>query len=176
MKPRFDWRHQYDTERDKKEGNAAICECLDESLTQQHFTKDADLNEIARRFGINEIPSTPLDPALFRDTTQDPDLRQILEIQRQAKDGFLSLPAKIRKRFHYSPTELWEFLNDPENAEEAVRLGLLHATPTSADATVATAPSAPTAQGATTGTTNANAQGAPKSPPDTPPQTSQKGT
>lgn len=125
MKPRLDWRHQYDTTRDEAEGDAAGLACLDESLTQQHFTEDADLNTIARRFGLTEIPSAPLDPSLFRDTTNDPTLVQILDAQREARDQFAALPWKIRKRFHNSPRELWDFITDPENEEEILRLGLL---------------------------------------------------
>lgn len=172
MKPRFNWRHQYDEERDKKEGELAALRCEDESLTVQSFAKDADLNEIARRYGINAIPTGPLDPAHFRDTTQDPDLRQILDIQRSAKNHFAALPAKLRKRFHNSPEELWAFVNDPENAEEAVRLGLLKKKEPESPAS-ATNPT-PTATPANTSKTlEGNAQA---KPPEGPPQTSQKGT
>lgn len=124
-KPRFNWRHQYDESRDIKEGDIAALECKDESLTQQSFAKDADLNVIAKRFGINEIPVGPLDPALFRDTSNDPDLRTILEHRHAAREAFAALPAKLQKRFHYNPAELWNFVTDPENAEESERLGLL---------------------------------------------------
>lgn len=125
IRPRFPWRHQYDENRDTEEGLAATLACLDESLTQQHFTEDADLNVIAKRFGLNQIPVGPIDPSAFRDTTSDPTLAEILQHQIDARNGFMELPLKIRKRFHHSPGELWAFVNDPENAEEAVRLGLL---------------------------------------------------
>lgn len=126
MKPRFNWRHQYDAERDAKEGDAAATINLEESLTQQSFREDADLNVLARRFGLSDIPVGTYDPDAFRDTTNDPELAELLDIQRNAKNQFLALPAKLRKRFHNSPNELWAFVTDPENAEEALRLGLLH--------------------------------------------------
>lgn len=125
MKTLLDWRHQYDVARDKKEGELAGLECTDESLTQQHFTRDADINVIAERFGLTGIPSYPLDPTHFRDTTADPDLRTILDQSIEAREYFNALPHKLRQRFHYSMGELWQFINDPENADEAVRLGLL---------------------------------------------------
>lgn len=167
MKNRFSWRHQYDEARDQKEGDLAALRCEDPSLTQQHFTKDADINEIARRFGLNDIPSAPiLDASYYRDTTADPSLMDILEARRAVQDHFMGLPAKLRRRFHNSPSELWNFVTDPENAEEAIRLGLLTDTPTSASATAGTADSSPTAPGAPTTTTNANAPGenAPRPP------------
>lgn len=126
-KPLFKWRHAYDTERDEAEGLAAAIKCEDESLTQQHFTQDADLNVIAARFGLDgrAIPVGTPDPASFRDVSNAPDLRQILDLRNQAVDAFRTLPSKIRNRFHNDPRELWTFVNDPENSEEAVRLGLL---------------------------------------------------
>lgn len=165
MKPLFKWRHQYDQEADTKEGDNAILECLDESLTQQSFTDDANINIIAQRFGLNEIPSQPLDPSFFRDTTGDPDLRDILEANRTARDHFMSLPAKLRKRFHNSPRELWDFVTDPENAEEAVRLGLLSAEPAPTGTHSASASTAP-ATNATSHTDTAPT-GTPKGAPPT---------
>lgn len=129
MKPAFKWRHQYDTERDTEEGNRAAVTCEDPSLTQQQFTDDADINVIAKRFGLSEVPVTPFDPSHFRDTTNDPDLRTVLELQNQAREDFMALPAKLRRRFHDSPQELWDFVQDPENHEEAVRLGILAQAP-----------------------------------------------
>lgn len=165
MKTLFDWRHQYDTTRDKKEGDLAGLECLDESLTQQHFTKDADINVIAERFGLTGIPAFPLDPAAFRDTTADPDLRQILDQNIEARNYFNALPHKLRQRFHYSMGELWDFINDPENADEAVRLGLL--TPAPSNAGSATA-GAETTRSAESNTNLSNTEGEPKKAPLTP--------
>lgn len=144
MKTLINWRHQYDIKRDQEEGDAAALHCEDESLTQQHFTKDADINEIARRFGLVDVPLTALDPSLFRDTTNDPDLTTILDQRREAIEYFMALPAKMKARFHNSPNELYAFVLDPDNAEEAVRLGLLTPKDT------ATADQGKTTAGATT--------------------------
>jgi len=163
-RPRFDWRHQYDLDADEREGNAAALNCEDESLTQQSFTQDADLNVIARRFGLNEIPLGTLDASHFRDTTADPDLRDVLEYQRQARDNFMSLPAKLRKRFHNSPNELWQFVNDPENAEEALRLGLLTRMDTAAPAQ----PGTPTGSASTAPATGATGPTSTEQPPKPP--------
>lgn len=148
MKTLLDWRHQYDVTRDKKEGDLAGLECLDESLTQQHFTKDADINVIAERFGLTGIPAFPLDPAAFRDTTADPDLRQILDQNIEARNYFNALPHKLRQRFHYSMGELWQFINDPENADEAVRLGLLSRNEPSAEQQTTSPPRSASTPGA----------------------------
>lgn len=148
IKTLLDWRHQYDTGRDKKEGDLAGLECLDESLTQQHFTKDADINVLAERFGLTGIPAFPLDPSAFRDTTEDPDLRQILDQSIEARNYFNALPHKLRQRFHYSMGELWHFVTDPDNADEAVRLGLLSRKEPSAEPPTTSPPRSPSTPGA----------------------------
>lgn len=129
------WRHQYDHDRDKKEGDAAIIDCGDEVITQQQFTEDANINTIARRFGLDklsQLPPAPVDPSHYGDLTNVPTLRDLLEIGRDAKEKFLALPSKLRERFNNDPSKLWAFVNDPENAEEAVRLGLLKERPKTA--------------------------------------------
>jgi len=123
------WRTSNDPEGNIREGDRAILRCEDESLTVQSFAQDADLNVLAKRFGINGIPMHPVDPSHYRDTSEDPQLRDILDAQRDAQHHFNALPAKLRKRFHNSPKELWNFLQDPENADEAVRLGILSRDP-----------------------------------------------
>lgn len=175
MKPRFKWRHQYDDEADKREGDLAATVNDEPSMTNQQFRDDADLNVLAKRFGLNDIPVGPLDINAFRDTTGDPELRDVLETQRTARDAFMQLPAKLRTRFHNSPKELWDFVTDPENAEEAVRLGFL--TPTNSDAEPArpgtpsatgnTAPAPTTPAEPTTGPAK-KTEGEPKKAPQTP--------
>lgn len=123
-KPRFVWRQAYDQKRDELEGDLAATRCEDPSLTVQSFTEDADVNTIARRFGITDIPFTPIGEEVT-DLTGAPDLRQILEARREAANHFTALPMKLRKRFRNSPEELWNFLHDPDNRDEAIRLGLI---------------------------------------------------
>lgn len=175
MKPRFKWRHQYDQEQDEKLGEATQIICEDPSLTAQSFVEDADLNVLARRFGITTIPMGSFDPALFRDTTQDPDLRQVLDIKREAVEAFRGLPPKIRRRFHENPIELMEFLADNDNHEEAIRLGLIN-TPAAGAKSASTPGSTDTESQTDTAQTTDNANRPQKEPPQGTQKTSQKGT
>ena len=43
----------------------------------------------------------------------------------QAQADFMDLPAKIRQRFNNSPAELISFLQNSDNFDEAVELGLM---------------------------------------------------
>lgn len=125
--PRFDWRHQYDMLRDKEEGDAATVYNTDEPITQQQFKDDADINILAKRYGLEKqpLPVEALDPRFYGDLSEVPDLRTLLDIANEAKNHFMELPPKLRARFNNQPGQLWAFVNDPENADESVRLGLL---------------------------------------------------
>lgn len=121
------WRTQYDEKRDALEGELAGKCCKGESLTQQQFTKEADINELVRRFGIDDqiVPPGALDPRYFGDVSDVPDLRTALDRVRNAEAAFMALPAELRLRFNNSAADLWDFVNNPKNDDEAVRLGLL---------------------------------------------------
>ena len=44
-----------------------------------------------------------------------------------AQEAFNGLPAAVRKRFGNDPGQMLDFLDDPQNASEAVKLGLVDA-------------------------------------------------
>lgn len=126
MGSRFEWRHQYDDERDAFERELTDVDTGSESMVQQQFAEDADINVIVRRFGLSDtVPPQALDPRYFGDLGEIPDLGTALRLVKDAQDKFNALPVDLRNRFQNSPALLWNFVNDPRNAEESVRLGLL---------------------------------------------------
>lgn len=124
---RFRWREQYDLADDAAAGIETQIHNDEPSLTQQHFKDDADLNKIVIRFGITDgaFLATPIDPAYYGDFTDAVDYRTALDQVRDADLKFQALPADVRTRFNNDPVNLWGFVNDPRNADEAVKLGLL---------------------------------------------------
>lgn len=124
---RFTWRHQYDEAADAVERANTDIGDLGPSLTQQHFSKDADINEIVHRFGIGDgsIPPAPNDPRFYADFTNVVDLRSALDRTIEAVTAFGLLPARLRNRFSNDPAELYEFVTDPANEAEAIQLGLI---------------------------------------------------
>ncbi|QCQ84604.1 internal scaffolding protein [Blackfly microvirus SF02] len=128
------WRHQYDAERDEAEREATDIYCEDESLTVQD-APDADINKLLERFGLkdgSELPGEPLgivDPRYYGDFSETPDLRTALDSVREqvhaAETNFQQLPARIRARFKNNAAELYQWVMDPQNIEEAVEIGLL---------------------------------------------------
>lgn len=129
---RIEWRTANDgAATNERYGLMAATECKDPSLTQQHFTEDADVNTIARRFALDKgpMPHVPIDPRYYGDLSDVPDLRTALDLVRDAENRFMDLPPALRARFDNQPSRLWDWINDPFNADQAVALGLLKRPP-----------------------------------------------
>lgn len=138
------WRHQYDQKRDELEGKKASTDFTGvESLTNQSFTDEVNLNTVVRRMGVKdyeEIPFAVPDPNFYGDLSEVPDLRTMLDRVRDANDRFMALPPELRLRFHNRPDYLHQFVMDPRNADECVRLGLLKRAERPAEPSKAAAP------------------------------------
>lgn len=100
----------------------------DEVLTQQSGKDDADINVIIERAKRGAIIEPRPQAPVYGDFTQVPtDLRDALNAIRRADELFMSLDAAVRFRFHNDSQEMLEFLNDPYNRDEAIKLGLVKA-------------------------------------------------
>ena len=119
--------YNYDTDAASNESGL---HCEDASLAQQHFKDECDINNILRQFNITGLlPQTPLSPQ-YGDFSGVGDYHTALNQIISAEDQFMSLPAQLRARFENDPAQLIEFLNKPENYDEAVNLGLVEKNPT----------------------------------------------
>lgn len=92
---------------------------------QQQFKQECDINNIIARY--KKTGHLPASGRIGRyiDCTQIPDYQQALNTIHQANSAFMELPAKLRLRFDNDPGELLKFLENPENYQEGVDLGLL---------------------------------------------------
>ena len=110
------------------------------SLTDQSQKRDCDVNYILAKFRETGTLSDPLHPSsrqpLFGDFTDVPDYQGALDLIAQADDAFMQLPAKVRAKFANNPQEIFDFLKDEKNRDEAVELGLILAKPVEADKSV----------------------------------------
>lgn len=99
--------------------------CKDKSLTQQQFLEESDINTLVERFHLTgEMPQLQQLPA-YTDYEGIFDFQTAMNTIRAAEETFMTLPAKLRARFHNEPQEFLEFCSDPENKDEARKLGLL---------------------------------------------------
>lgn len=100
--------------------------CLDESLAQQQFAEEVDINTIVRRFGLTgEMPDSPVMPTFGDFTDAVTDYQTALNMLNAAQDSFMQFPAEVRARFHNDPQEMMQFLDDEKNRDEAVKLGFI---------------------------------------------------
>lgn len=100
--------------------------------TEQHHKKSCDVNQILDRYrrvnGRDLVKDfRGFTSGNFYDTTEVPELRDALDRYQRADDAFMSLPANIRKQFDHDPMQLLEFVKNPKNLDEAIKLGLVEA-------------------------------------------------
>ena len=98
------------------------------SLTQQSEKDSTDINLIVKRYcecGI--CPSCEIRQPLSEDmlSIQSDTFQDVMQRQAQLTNAFNELPAHVRKKFDYNPLNMLEFVENPNNKEECVKLGLL---------------------------------------------------
>jgi phage internal scaffolding protein len=104
--------------------NETGLKCLDSSLTQQQFKEESDINTIVDRFMKTGHLPDPVSMPQYIDYEGVFDFQSAMNVVRQADENFMRMDAKIRSRFHNSPQEFLEFFANPDNSDEAIRLGL----------------------------------------------------
>lgn len=100
-------------------------QCKDKSLAQQQFKDECDINTIVERFGLTGTVPENFRMPLTGDFRDAPDFFTAMLKVREAGESFMELPADIRARFVNDPGRLIEFLENPANRDEAVKLGLV---------------------------------------------------
>lgn len=93
--------------------------------TRQEFKDDADINLLLKRFGVTGKMPAPLKAPQYGDFTQVDDFESAMNALLDARDRFDALPASIRDEFDNDPQEFLDFVQDPENEDEAREMGLI---------------------------------------------------
>ena len=101
-----------------------------ESLTQQHFAKEADIKTIIKKHDRTGIIShVARGVAHYGDYSEVNEYREALDMVNSANNSFAELPSEIRRMFGNDAGEFFEFATNPENDEKMVELGLRAAPP-----------------------------------------------
>ena len=95
------------------------------SLTDQQYRDECDIEKILKRFGVTgQLPPNTRGNGVSGDFSNIGDFQNCLDRINRAKDEFNALPSQIRDRFGNDPAAYVDFVLDPQNTEECVRLGL----------------------------------------------------
>lgn len=97
---------------------------LEPSMTQQQFAEESDANLIIKKYGTTGIDPFTRKDGYYADLTEVPDLQTALQTVKHAEEAFQSLSSEVRERFGNDPSLLMNFLKDPENKQEGIKLGL----------------------------------------------------
>ena len=94
------------------------------SMTKQAFKDECDVHTIIDRFKeTGQIPQAAIE-GQYGDFTGVEDYHSAMTLVRQAQEMFEALPAEVRDRFKNDPGAFVEFVEDPENGQALVDMGL----------------------------------------------------
>lgn len=101
-----------------------------DSLCQQHFRDECDVNVIVDRYvKTGELSHLAEVPPHFGDVSEVPtDLISAFAHVEAAEAAFMDLPSGLRKELGNDPSRLSEWLLNPENRNAAIQYGLLNQT------------------------------------------------
>ena len=102
------------------------------SLCRQEFADEANINILMARYAATGYMPQPFKSppvARYGDFAEAPDFLAAQLVINEAREQFAGLPVRLRDRFRNDPVMFLEFVHDPENRDEARKLGLLQAEP-----------------------------------------------
>lgn len=90
-----------------------------ETLVQQHFREEVDINVIVRRFGLTgQLPKFSA-AGMYGDFSGISDFDTAVERVERTRGAFMALPAEVRDRFRNDPGELVRFASSASEEEFA---------------------------------------------------------
>lgn len=99
-----------------------------QARTKQSFKDECNIHTIMDKYHrtglVTHLNATR---PMYGDFSSVPDYQSALNVVINARNEFAKLPASLRDRFMNDPVKLLAFVNDPQNREEAVKLGILRA-------------------------------------------------
>lgn len=95
------------------------------SMTEQSHKDACDINSVLRRYDqTGLLTHVNQAKALYGDFTETNEYQDSLNLVIRAQNSFAELPSSLRKRFGNDPGAFFEFVTNPDNVDEMVKLGL----------------------------------------------------
>lgn len=94
------------------------------SMTVQAPTEEVDINRIMARVLKGQPVLTSDAQPFYGDVSDFDGLQESIIKVQEAEDLFMQYPASLRERFENDPVQFVEFMSDPKNTDEAIKLGL----------------------------------------------------
>lgn len=101
-------------------------DCSEPKLTDQSFKNACDINVIMANYAKTGMLShvTTLQPK-YVDNTTIPSLEAAYDIVNAAEDAFYNLPPDIRKLMDNDPSQLENFIQNPDNTDILLKNGII---------------------------------------------------
>ena len=118
----MEFRHAYEREQHKG------ITFTEPTMTQQQFKDECDTNVIIDRYtktGVIPEELVNASAGVYGDFSGVGDYMDMQNKLIAARESFDALPSKVRSRFNDNPAELIAFVNDGNNYDEAVKLGIV---------------------------------------------------
>lgn len=100
-------------------------ETVGESLTQEQFAEESEINNILRSHDRNGIiEHINRGNAIYGDFSNITDFSDALQQIKEAQDEFQNIPWQIREKFENDAGQFFKFASNPDNIQELRKLGL----------------------------------------------------
>lgn len=110
------------------------------SKTRQEFANECDINTIMGRYAVTGVLDYVNKHQPTFEDVSSLDFTNAMQTVAAARSAFYDLPASVRDRFDNEPAFMLGFLENPQNREEAIELGLVKRAETPIPAPAQTSP------------------------------------
>lgn len=94
------------------------------SKVQDSFRDMCNINRIVAKYHRTGVLDHVINPGRYQDVSRLTDYKSAMDFIIESQEAFDSLPAKVRKYFQNDTAQFLEFVDNPENYEQGVQLGL----------------------------------------------------
>lgn len=100
----------------------------EDSLVEQCHKDDCDIVRILKKYDkTGLITHVNNMKAEYGDFTSINEYQESLNLVLKAQNSFNELPSELRKKFSNDPGQFMEFVTNPDNLDEMVKMGLANA-------------------------------------------------